>query len=185
MSDAQPEPRAMDPMELAIRLLLKLKPVGDCLEFQGCRNQQGYGHVAIRLDGQRRRREMSTHRLCWELVNGPIPDGMCVCHHCDNPPCCNPKHLFLGTLADNSRDMGAKGRSAGQLYPELWWGENAPRAKLTWQQITEIRTEPRVHGSINELARRFDVSRRTIHDIQSGRTWHEEWRPTQEGGAGV
>ncbi len=51
-----------------------------------------------------------THRLAWEIANGPVPDGMRVLHECDNPPCCNPKHLFLGTQADNLRDMTAKGR---------------------------------------------------------------------------
>lgn len=63
-------------------------------------------HVQIRRNG----RTYLTHRLTWEWANGPIPEGMNVCHKCDNPPCCNPDHLFLGTQRDNIRDCVVKGR---------------------------------------------------------------------------
>jgi hypothetical protein len=66
---------------------------------------RGYG--VIRRDGKNQR----LNRVAWEETNGPIPDGLCVCHVCDNPSCCNPGHLFLGTVTDNNRDMIAKGRS--------------------------------------------------------------------------
>lgn len=80
-----------------------------CWEWNGRRNDRGYGLFAVTHAAARR-----AHRVIWELVNGPIPSGMVVCHRCDNPPCVRPDHLFLGTQADNMRDMQAKGRKANQ-----------------------------------------------------------------------
>lgn len=75
-----------------------------CLEWTGARFTRGYG--AKKVGGRMRR----VHRLEWERVHGLIPEGMCVLHRCDNPPCYNLDHLFLGTVLDNTRDMIAKGR---------------------------------------------------------------------------
>ena len=77
-----------------------------CIEWTGATNKKGYGSI-----GDGNGKTMLTHRLAWELANGPIPEGMKVLHHCDNPPCCNvEKCLFLGTDADNSDDKWSKGR---------------------------------------------------------------------------
>ncbi len=92
---------------LAQRLNSNLKETdGGCLEWQRATRTGGYGIIWVGEE----RRSVSTHRLAWELANGPIPDGMYVCHKCDNPPCCNPDHLFLGTAKDNAYDMISKGR---------------------------------------------------------------------------
>jgi len=80
-----------------------------CLEWTGWTNDAGYGQIMV--NGK----QTGTHRLAWEVANGPIPAGFCVCHHCDNPPCCDAERcLFLGTKADNAADMAAKGRAPGQ-----------------------------------------------------------------------
>jgi len=78
--------------------------LSECIEWRGTRTQSGYGQKYI--NGKRYR----THRLAWEWAYGPIPEGILVLHHCDNPPCCNPNHLFLGTQSDNMRDCAKKGR---------------------------------------------------------------------------
>jgi hypothetical protein len=95
------------------------------------------------------------HRLSWELANGPIPDGMCVLHRCDNPPCANPDHLWLGTKTDNNRDMVAKGRHIGYR-------------RLTVDQVREIR---RSGERVRVLADRFGVSISAIYQVRSGRNW--------------
>ena len=75
-----------------------------CIEWTRSTVRGGYGQ--IKVNGK----QLKTHRFAWELVNGPIPAGMDICHHCDNPPCCNVEHFFLGTGADNMADRDAKGR---------------------------------------------------------------------------
>ena len=87
-----------------------------CREWTGALDRSGYGRIGMD------HKVAFTHRLAWELANGPIPDGLFVCHHCDNPPCCQTEptegypegHLFLGTDGDNSRDSAAKGRNVNQ-----------------------------------------------------------------------
>jgi hypothetical protein len=84
----------------------------DCWEWQGGRTREGYGSVGIVRDGRRTSTPASRH--AFELVTGePIPAGLFVCHSCDNPPCCNPNHLWLGTPMENVRDAMRKDRIQG------------------------------------------------------------------------
>ena len=84
-----------------------LEPDSGCWLWTGSRRRHGYGRM-YSLD----RKGLSAHRVSWELFRGPIPDGLDVLHKCDNPPCVNPDHLFVGTMQDNMDDMVRKGRQA-------------------------------------------------------------------------
>ena len=80
--------------------------IGPCWTWTRATNKAGYGKIGSGEGAG----TLATHRVSWELTNGPVPDGLFVLHRCDNPPCCNPAHLFLGTSRDNTLDMIAKGR---------------------------------------------------------------------------
>lgn len=90
------------------RLIARSKANGSCLEWQGSRLPKQYGVISVKEDDRIVRRY--THRVMWKESRGPIPDGMCILHRCDNPPCINIDHLFLGSVQDNIRDMWSKGR---------------------------------------------------------------------------
>jgi hypothetical protein len=98
------------PVDVRLQLRLVRRPSG-CLEWTGYCTKEGYGRIWSAPS------MVQTHRLAWELAHGPIPLGLKVLHHCDNPPCCEPyglDHLFLGTDADNTADRTAKGRCFNQ-----------------------------------------------------------------------
>jgi hypothetical protein len=114
------------------------------------------------------------HRMAWELSYGAIPAGMSVCHKCDNPPCVNPAHLFIGTHAENMADMAAKGRSRG--FPgDLHWsrqnldklprGDAHANSKLTDAQVREVRA---ALGTNRQIAREYGVSDTLIGRIRRG-----------------
>lgn len=95
------------------------KRPNECWPWTGRKNTRGYGQVYVGGGRANEKREVA-HRIAWRFTFGPIPDGLLVCHHCDNPPCVNPEHLFLGTMSDNIRDASAKGRLGVQRYPERY-----------------------------------------------------------------
>lgn len=137
----------------------------ECWPWMGNHLPRGYGLVSIN------RRRLLAHRAAWEGAFGSIPEGLQVLHSCDNPPCVNPAHLFLGTQADNIRDAQSKGRLVGNITRHLR-GEKAGGAKLTESQVLEIRRRyGGQRGEAPRLALEFGVSSSTVKAICSGRTW--------------
>jgi HNH endonuclease len=146
-----------------------------CWPWRAYCRPDGYGELGIGGGNHQ-----LAHRYAWTLIHGPIPaETPNVLHHCDNQPCCNPKHLFLGTPRDNMDDKIAKGRAAcgdqngSRKHRErLRRGMGIPWAKLTDQSVREIRALYLV-GDVSqyELARRYGVSQSQIHSVLSRKTW--------------
>lgn len=133
-----------------------------CWVWTGARGQHGHGHFWL---GDRVGR---AHRFSWELANGPIPQtdgyhGTCVCHRCDNPPCVNPAHLFLGSHKDNLSDAGRKGR--------LPRGRRHVHNRLTENQVLEVVERHRSGESQRSIARSFGMHPSSINRIFNGTAW--------------
>lgn len=146
------------------RLLAKAETHGfsraSCWQWKGASKGNGYGHTAFG----------PAHRHAYRLLVGPIPEGMDVCHRCDNRGCINPAHLFAGTRLQNMQDCKAKGRTAKGSGLGDRTGENGTAAKLTWANVRAIRASPDTSKS---LARRFSVSCDNIRRIRRNDTWKE------------
>jgi hypothetical protein len=148
------------------RIFQSLKRTGGCLEWQGALSDNGYGRISVLGTAQR------VHRVAYELFNGPIPEGMFVCHKCDNPPCCEPGHLFLGTPKQNTADMHNKGRQAPWQYNTDVAGEKNPRAKLTAVDVLQIRRRyTNSSVTLKQLAEEYGVHFDTISKAVNGVTW--------------
>lgn len=107
------------------------------------------------------------HRIAWQLANGPIPAGMMVLHECDNPPCCNPSHLFLGTASDNMRDCARKGRAGGKPR----YGEDNPVSILTERQVIEILSMKPPYEPLPVTGQRYGVHGGTIWAVRHRKIW--------------
>lgn len=149
------------PRPLADRLWEKVEKRGpdECWPWRGVVSRWGHGRISIARSVSK---FTGAHRVAYELAKGPIPAGMFVCHHCDNPPCCNPAHLFVGTPADNSADMAAKRRCRS--------GEAHPMAVLAAQDVREIWA---MLGQVpvSRIAERYGVNPATIGKIARRERW--------------
>lgn len=160
-----------------------------CWPWLRSRNSAGYGHV--KLPGRIMR---GAHRVAYVLGSGhPIPQGMFVCHHCDNPVCCNPSHLFIGTHQDNVDDKVAKGRQArgermtaaklltaargdrhgSKTHPEKWRrGADRPDARFSVDDVRAIRAEYALGGvTLQEIGARHGTAKSTVSRLVRRETY--------------
>lgn len=139
------------------RFWAKVSKTDDCWIWTGCLTVTGYGQIGLggRLDGTD-----FAHRVAWRLANETeIPDGLLVCHHCDNPSCVRPSHLFLGTARDNSRDMVSKGRN------KVYRGINHPSGKLNDDDVREIRRRVISGDSKTSIALEFAITPGYVYQL--------------------
>lgn len=150
---------------------------GECLMWPRATDEHGRGRIWH--DGKL----MLAHRWAWEQMREPIPADKLLCHHCDNPGCINPHHLYIGTHADNMRDMKERGRTTAARYPALarelgrrrgsanvhTRGEGNPKAKLTREQAMAIRSDGRPTKAV---AATYGVDRTTVQRIRRGALWN-------------
>ena len=155
------------------RFWSKVDKSGDCwLWIDKYRFRNGYGYFGVNHKGFR------SHRVAYMLTYGPIPEGLCVCHHCDCPDCVRPEHLFIATDEQNKADMFAKGRHArGDRHGthtqphKVTRGEDCHAAKLTAQDVLDIRQRYINGDGPRMLARQYGVARTNIQRIVRGKCW--------------
>lgn len=135
----------------------RLTPNGECREWSGYRLPGGYGRTTWHGI------HVYSHRLAWELSSGPIPDDLWVLHHCDNPPCCRPEHLYLGTPADNAHDREIRQRGSR--------GEHQPKSLLTERDIPTIFAMAGSGKTQREIGATFHVSQGAIWKVLTRQTW--------------
>lgn len=156
------------PPEFWVRVVVS-PDLDKCWTWKGCTNRKGYGTVVYRGV------KWVASRLAYTLAVGDIPQGMMVLHSCDNPPCCNPKHLRPGTALDNTRDMWARNRA--KIVPVR--GSKHGNSVLTEEDVYQIKTMlTGKRGEYEPLARMYGVTKTAIQHIAYGITWrHIELRP--------
>lgn len=132
-----------------------------CWEWVGARTEGGYGAIRITTGNL-----WTVHRLIVTIFNRPMKDGEMACHSCDNPPCCNPSHLFIGTAGDNSNDSRQKGRRIGRA-----------KVILTRRIADEIRAEYAAGTTRQTIANKRGINVRTVGSVIEGRTWTKTGQP--------
>lgn len=131
--------------------------IAKCWIWAGSTNLGGYGQLRIK------RKPVMAHRYMYEYIHGAVPKKRHVCHHCDNRPCVNPAHLFVGSRWDNMRDAISKGR--------MKCGEQHYMARLSEALVRQIRNDYASGARITDLSKRFGVGPPNIHNVVNRNTW--------------
>ena len=138
---------------------------GGCLLWAGhtvmSNGSEKHRYGRLRYKGKK----ILAHRLAFEIENGKIPSGMCVCHKCDNPKCFNPDHLFLGTAKENTSDMIKKGRAFIAL------GSVHPNSKVTEEDVLAIRAERANGATLTAISVAYGITFQHVSNICRGKTW--------------
>ncbi|CAB4133770.1 HNH nuclease [uncultured Caudovirales phage] len=145
------------------KILNRHKKINGCWEWKGKLSQDGYGSFQKVIDGKKT--EIAAHRRSYEIFKGEIPEGMQVCHSCDNARCCNPDHLWIGTPRDNTQDCIKKGRRSPEKNRAIAAG------KLTEDEVREIRELYKNGSSQKELQEKFKISQSQVSGILTYRFW--------------
>ena len=147
-------------MTLAQRFWSKVDPAPSecCWEWTACKSSDGYGQFKLHT------KMLKAHRVAYTLAKDEIPDGLIVRHTCDNPACCNPDHLILGTHADNTADMYKRKRNRNRQAK----GEDNSNSKLTAKQVMEIYNSPLLQ---NEIAKLYNINRSLVSRIKHKKLW--------------
>lgn len=148
---------------LAERFWEKVNKTNYCWEWTASKHL-GYGSFAIE-----RSHPIGAHRVSWELTNGPIPENLFVCHHCDNRGCVRPDHLFLGTQKDNIVDMLNKDRATTANR-----GSGSGRTQFTVEDVKKMRELSKDGKSMAEIGRQFEVAGTTVSRIVHRKRWKYE-----------
>jgi hypothetical protein len=140
------------------RFWAKVDRGASCWVWHSSLNNKGYGQFHLGKGN------VLAHRFLWEILHGPVPRDLVVMHTCDNPACVNPKHLRIGTVSDNQKDMACKHRSGNM-------GERSPQAKLSDEKVRSIRSRAANGESNAALAREFGVTRVVIRGVVRRARW--------------
>ncbi len=138
----------------------------ECWPWSASRYLSGYGQFRKGSKG------FYAHRLAYWFASGPYDEHLCICHHCDNPPCCNPRHLYLGTRADNNRDRGQRRR--GKEHRQN--GEANDNAKLEESDVRAIIAALSVGETQTSVASRFGIKQPQVSRIARRESWSHLWR---------